>query len=134
MNDGSLSFMARVRAVLASLLAGLAGGARRLEQWSARGTRPIVLGLVAIAVLGVGAFAIVAGTHAFGRWLNPRPHPAETREFHFRGPAPKPHGKPSGEWGGWFEGRRGERPDRPVPPAPPVPPVPPAPPVGATQP
>lgn len=134
MNDGSLSFMARARAGLASLLASLAGGARRLEQWSARGTRPIVLGLVAIAVLAVGAFAVVGGTHAVGRWLHPRPHPAEVREFHVRGPAPKPHAKPTGAWDGWGVDRIPERPGRPVPPVPPAPPAPAAPPVGATQP
>jgi len=115
MNDSPMSPLARLRAGLASMLAGLAGGARRLEHWSARGTRPIVLGLVAVALLAFGALAVVSGGHLF--WGGPHrgPHP----ERAFAAPAPKPIGKPDGR----FEGKPQGKPEAPRPPAPPAPPA-----------
>lgn len=130
MNDGSVSFMARLRAGLASMLASLAGGARRMEHWSTRGTRPILLGLVAIAVLAFGALAIVSGGHAFGGGRHGGPHAVEAHRGPGQPPAPKPSGKPETKPVGKPIGK----PERPAPPAPPVAPDPPAPPVGVTQP
>jgi hypothetical protein len=134
MSDGTVSLMDRLRAGLASALGGLAAGARRLEHWSARGSRPIFLGLLGIAVLAVGALAIVSGGHVFGGW---RHHGPPARHWVQAGPppAPKPHGGPDRRMGGrWdarevhgFEGRFERRPEAPRPPGPPAPPVGPGP-------
>jgi hypothetical protein len=153
MSDGSVTVMDRLRAGLASALAGLAAGARRLEHWSARGTRPIFLGLLAFALLAVGALAIFWGGHVFGGWWHRGPHPVPVHA----GPAAKPGGRPErrpdgrqeGRWEGRWEGRpegrsegrfggepaaKPEAPRPPAPPAPQAPPGPPPPPAGATQP
>jgi hypothetical protein len=129
MSEGTVSFMDRVRAGLAAMLAGLAAGARRLEHWSARGTRPIFLGLLGIALLAFGALAIVSGGHVFGGWGGWRHH-GPHREWTQAGRPPKPHGGPDRR----VEGREGERfergfqgrfegkPEAPRPPGPPPPP------------
>src|SRR3954453_4251078 len=119
MNDGSVSMMDRLRASLASLLSGLASGARRLEHWSARGTRPVVLGLVAIAVLAFGALAIVSVGHAFGAFMPHDPRVEHGRAWQGPPPAPKPVGKPEDRRGGGFWGRPEGKPEAPRPPAPP---------------
>jgi hypothetical protein len=131
MSDGTVSLMDRLRAGLASMLAGLAAAARRLEHWSARGTRPIVLGLLGIALLAVGALTIVSGGHFFGGWGG-RHHGPPPRSWVQGGPGPaaKPHGGPDRRVEGrsdarevhGFEGRVEGKPDAPRPPAPPAPP------------
>jgi len=141
MNDGSMSTMDHLRAWLASFLASLAAGARRLEQWSARGTRPVLLSLLAIGLLAFGALAIVSGGHFFGGWWHRGPHP----ERAFAAPVPKPDGR---SWGrpegkpegprqgrpeGGFWGQPEGKPEAPRPPGPPARPAPPPPP-GALQP
>jgi hypothetical protein len=102
MNDGTVSFADRVRAGLASLLANLAAGARRLEHWSARGTRPILLSVLAVALLAFGALAVVSGGHLFGGW---RHHGPPRPAWGQAGPPPKPHGGPEQ----WVQGRERER-------------------------
>jgi hypothetical protein len=133
MSDGTVSLMDRLRAGLASTLSGLAAGARRLEHWSARGARPIFLGLLGIALLGVGALAIVSGGHFFGGWGGRWHHGPPPRSWVQGGPASRPHDGPDrrveGRWDGravhGFEGRFEGKPEAPRPPAPPVPPGPP---------
>lgn len=137
MSDGTVSLIDRLRAGLASMLSGLASGARRLEHWSARGTRPIFLGLLAIALLAVGALAIVSGGHFFGGWRHHGPPPRPWMQAG-PGPARRPDGGPDRRFEGrWdarevhgFEGRFEGKPEGPRPPSPPVPPGPPAPPSG----
>jgi hypothetical protein len=137
MNDGTVSFADRARAGLSSLLAKLAAGARRLEHWSARGTRPILLSVLAVALLAFGALAVVSGGHPFGGWRHHGPPPPA---WGHAGPPPKPHGGP----GAWVQGREAERfgrgfdgrfegkpegkPEAPRPPGPPPAPGQPAPP------
>ena len=86
MSDGTLSSADRVRAGLASMLGRMAAGARRLEQWSVRGTRPIFVSVVAVALLAFGALAIVSGGHFFGGWW----HHGPSRAWVQAGPPPKP--------------------------------------------
>ena len=108
--------MDRLRAATASLLSGLAGGARRLEHWTSRGTRPIFLGLIAIAILVAGSLAVVHESRAF---FGGHGGPRERMELRagpggLAGhPVPKPEQKPAGK----PEAPRG--PDAPAPPQPP---------------
>jgi hypothetical protein len=120
----SPSFTDRLRAGLASLLSGLAAGARNLEAWTARGSRPILLGLVAIAILVVGTFAIAHEGPALFGWHGERHERSEFR----RRPEGKLQGKPELRSEGRSEFRTGGRPQAPRPPAPPAPPQPPTPP------
>src|SRR5687767_7338861 len=105
---------------MVSLLSGLAAGARNLEAWTARGSRPILLGLVAIAILVVGTLAVVHQGRALFGWHGDR---HERSEFRGR-PEGKPQGKPELRSEGRSEFRSGGRPEAPRPPAPPAPPQP----------
>jgi hypothetical protein len=121
---------------MAALLARLAAGAHRLEEWSARGMRPVLLGLAVMAVLVVGALAVVGpGRHAVSGWMSDDERPAHAR----RGPHAKPEGKfeiradhavgkPEAKPGGRAVGKPEGKPEAPRPPGPPPPP-PPAPPI-----
>jgi hypothetical protein len=122
----SPSFMDRVRAGMAALLARLATGARRLEDWSSRGMRPVLLGLAVMAVLVVGALAVVGGGREVLGWQGGgdrhersgmRAKPEGKPELRHGGPAVgKPIGKPEGKPVGKPEGK----PEAPRPPAPPA--------------
>jgi hypothetical protein len=93
MNPESPSIFARLRAGLAATMAGLAGGARRMEDWTARRTRPIMLMLLAGLLLIGSAIGIAAYGHAMPHGGRGDRHAAETR----RVPPPKPGGKPEGK-------------------------------------
>ena len=137
MTEPSISFMDRLRAGLASALAGLAAGFRNLEHWSARSTRSAILGLLGIAVLAFGALAIFSGGHLFG--LGGWGHRGHGPRAEYAGAAAKPDGRwerrpeaaqdarrdggpgagrPEGPFGGRPEGK----PEAPRPPARPAPP------------
>jgi hypothetical protein len=121
---------------MATLLARLAAGAHRLEEWSARGMRPVLLGLAVIAVLVVGTLAVVGpGRHAVG-WLTGDTRPAHARQ----GPHQRPEGKAElraghavgkhdAKPGGRAVGKPEGKPVAARPPGPPAPPAPPQPPV-----
>ena len=126
MND-SPSVFARLRAGLAGAMAGLASGARRLEDWSSRGTRTILLTLIAVAMLAFGALGLMHESRAVSAWMRGDHH----AERHDWGVAPKPDGKPHGEPGGFAgkpDGKPEGRPHAPpfLPPPPPPPPLSPA--------
>jgi hypothetical protein len=89
----SPSILARLRAGLADLLTRMAAGAHRLEDWSARGIRPILLigaGLLVAAIVLVG---VVHETRAVSHWFG---GPGVARHAGPPPPAPKPSGKPDG--------------------------------------
>jgi hypothetical protein len=131
----------RLRAGLASALAGLAAGSRRMEEWTARHTRAVlvslVVGVLLIGALLVGMFGIAREGRVVARWVSDGPH---VERIHAR-PVGKPaarkpdgrhqeggrHGGPDGR----PEGRRPAPPPPPTapqpPPAPPAPPAPPGP-------
>jgi hypothetical protein len=119
MSAESPSILGRMRAGVATTLAWLGGAAHRLEEWSSRGSRSLVLGLVVVGALILCTVAIFSAGRASAGWGHgaPRggPHAVEVH----RGGQPdrwfgKPFGKPEG------------RPERPRPPAPPDAPAPPA--------
>jgi len=126
----SLSFMDRLRAGMAAILARLASGAHRLEDWSARGMRPVLLGLAVMAVLVVGALAVVGGgREAFG-WQGGGRDRHERSEFRGKPegkfemkPGPHAIGKPETKPVGKPEGKPVGKPEAPRPPAPPAPPI-----------
>ncbi|MCC7370615.1 MAG: hypothetical protein IT306_19500 [Chloroflexi bacterium] len=134
MNPESPSFGARLRAGLARSLAALGGGSRRLESWTARSTRTVVLGAIALTVLAaVGLGLAFEGRHALA-WFGGHDRPPHARlappnrfegkpEGGFVG---KPHAKPeaprpAGPGGPGGPGRPGGPPPPPAPPAPPAP-------------
>ena len=123
----SPSFAARVRAGLAAALARLSAGARHLEGWTARGSRPITVALVAAVVLAVGAVLVATEGRAVAGWLHGGHH-AERQQA---GRPPKPDDdrlrKPDG--GGFQkpEGKPAGKPHAPAPLPPPPPPGPPTP-------
>ena len=134
MTNDPTSLGSRARAALAGTLARFAAGARRLEAWTARGTRPllftVVIGaLVLVSLVGVLG-AAVGGRH-LSRWWHGGP---EIGRAH-RGPEPRFIGKPHGDPAAKPDGRRGERsqsrpggPPAPGPADTPPPPPPPPPP------
>jgi len=82
----------RARAALARILASFAAGARRLEMWSARGTRPMLIAALAAVVLVIGLVAIVSPMRHVAGWMRGG---HEMGRAH-RGPESKPIGKPHG--------------------------------------
>jgi len=136
-ND-SPSIFARMRAGLAGLLSRLAAGAHWLEARTAGGMRPIVFGLVGLAVLGLVVFGIMHEARVVGHaWSGDRAHHGGPPP-----PAPKPGAKPevkpeqrsAGRQQGREERGQADRAEvrreggpaaRPNPPAPPPPPPPP---------
>ena len=125
MSPESPSFGARMRAGVAATLAWLGGAAHRLEDWSSRGSRSLVLGLVVVGALILCTVAVFSAGRASAGWG----HGGPRGEWHaveaHRGAPPerafrKPFGKP--------DGRSDRRHEGPRPPAPPVAPAPPAPP------
>lgn len=117
MSPESPSIAARLRAALAAILAWMSGAAHRMEAWTARSSRPLVIGLVALAVLTVGVVGIFVGGRFVAHAWRDDPRPAHARQFSPRQPWGKPHDG--------FHGRPVRRPDAPRPPAPPAP-LPPA--------
>ena len=118
MTPPSPTFTDRLRAGMAALLARLAAGAHRLEEWSARGMRPVLLGLAVMAVLVVGALAVAGpGRHAVSGWMSDDERPAHARQG--------PHAKPEGKFEMKPGGRAIGKPEAPRPPGPPPPPGPP---------
>jgi hypothetical protein len=122
-NPESPGVGARLRAVAAAALASLAAAARRLEEWSARGSRPVLVGLLVVAVLLAGVLVVAFQSRDVAAWLGDD-RPAHSRSERFAG-------KPQIKHGERFEERRGRgavgRPEVPRPPMPPSPPQPPAP-------
>jgi hypothetical protein len=116
MSEASPSIFARLRAGLAGALTRMASGAHHLEAWSSRGTRPILLTLVAIAVLALGVLSVMHESRTVAAWMNGGHHGERIGP----GPAPKPEGKPHGGLIGKPEGK----PHAPAPPPPPPPPPP----------
>ena len=149
MTPESPSFRDRVRAGVATLLASMAAGANRLETWTSRGTRPLLVGLAVFAVLVVGALAIVGGGREVFGWQGGRDrhehsemrakpdgkpelrHGSQAIGKPSGKPEAKPGGKPEAKPGGKPEAKPGGkpegRPEAPRPPAPPAPLAPPAP-------
>src|SRR5688500_9246514 len=129
MRDGYPSLFGRLRAGLATALAWLAAGSRRMEEWTARHTRAVlvslVVGVLLIGALLVGMFGIAREGRAVTRWVSDGPR-AERYQ-------PGPVGKPAGRHQeGWHrEGRHHRGPAgkpegrRPAPPPPPTAPQPP---------
>lgn len=117
MSPESSSVFARMRAGLAATMAWLAGGARRMADWSGRRGRALDLVLVAGLILVVGVLAVASYGHSMAQEARGGRHAAEAH----RGPHAKPAGKPErlGERGG----RRDERPRGPRPEAPVAPPA-----------
>ncbi|MGE3267958.1 MAG: hypothetical protein AB7P40_04375 [Chloroflexota bacterium] len=116
------TFFDRLRAGTAAALARMASGARRLEDWSSRGTRPVLVALIAVAILAAGSLAVMSMV-GHGSWFGRDAH-AERFE---RGPHPRAIGKPEGKPHGRPVGKPDGRPVPPPPPGPPAPPAPPAP-------
>lgn len=90
MSPESPSVGARLRAGLATTMAWLAGGARRLEDWTGRRGRVIALVTVAGLILVVGALVVSSYGHSLAQEARGGRHAAEAQ----RGPHPKPAGKP----------------------------------------
>jgi hypothetical protein len=113
----SPSIADRLRAGLAVTFAKLSAGAHRLEGWTARGTRPFVIGLVAVAAIALGVMMLSTGGRAGSAWFHDGPPHARAHG----GPPPKPEGHPAPKPAGKPEGRRDERPRPPAPPPPSAP-------------
>jgi hypothetical protein len=101
MRESSPSLLDRLRAATAASLARLAAAAHRVEEWSARGTRPVVLGVIAVAILAVGIIGVMYGGRAVAAWTHdgPRAHSVHAA------PGPKPDGRPEGRPIGKPDGR-----------------------------
>ena len=93
MSPESPSIFARLRAGLAATMGGLAGGARRMEDWTARRTRPVMLMLVAGLLLIGSAIGIASYGHAVAHGGRGDRHAAEAHQV----PSQKPDGKPEGK-------------------------------------
>jgi hypothetical protein len=126
MSPESPSIGARIRAGVAATLAWLGGAAHRLEDWSSRGSRSLVLGLVVVGALLLCTVAIFSVGRASAGWGHggPRGGPYAA-QVHRAGPPDRPFSKPFGK----PDARSDRRHERPRPPAPPEAPVPPPPPV-----
>ncbi len=129
MTNDPTTLRSRLRAALAATLASSAAGARRLEDWSSRRTRPLLIALVVgalVVVSLVGLFGVAVGGRHVAGWMR---GDAEFGRSH-RGPdsrfVGKPHGKPVGKPDGRREERQEARPA--LPPAPPAADAPPPPP------
>ena len=90
MSQESPSMYARMRAGLAATMARLAGGARRMEEWTGRRGRALALVIVAGLILVVGALVVGSYGHSMAQEARGGRHAAEAH----RGPHPKPVGKP----------------------------------------
>jgi hypothetical protein len=117
MSPESPSMYARMRAGLAASMAWLAGGARRMEDWTGRRGRTLALVAVAGLILVAGALVVSSYGHSIAQEARGGRHAAEAH----RGPHPKPAGKPGPagkpeRGGGHAEGPRGPRGGGPVAP------------------
>jgi hypothetical protein len=96
-----------------------------MEAWTSRGTRPILLGLVAIAILVVGVLAVAHEGHGMFGWHGEGRGGHERSESRSR-PEGKAEGKSEGRSEAKPELRSPGRPEAPRPPERPAPPPPPA--------
>src|SRR5690348_7770385 len=102
------SVFARMRAGLASMLAGIGAGFHWFEDRTARGMRPWLLGLVALAIAAVVLVGVFHERHEAAHWFGGRD---VERHAGPRALGPDPAGKPEAK----SHGGPAARPEAPVP-------------------